>query len=94
MTHGWQEGRNPNALFDVVGYLANYADVDAANVNPLLHYDQFGWREGRDPSVAFDTTAYLAAYPDVAAADINPLTHFLRFGADEGRSAFADGVWG
>ena len=54
-TIGWQEGRNPNALFDTAGYLATYADVAAAHVNPLDHYSQFGWHEGRDPSVGFDT---------------------------------------
>jgi hypothetical protein len=94
MTVGWTEGRNPNALFDVNGYLATYTDVAAAHVNPLTHYNEFGRQEGRDPSVAFDTTAYLAAYPDVAAAHVNPLTHFLQFGIHEGRSPFADGVWG
>ena len=26
-TLGWQEGRNPNALFDTSGYLATYTDV-------------------------------------------------------------------
>ena len=93
-TVGWKEGRNPNALFDVNGYLANYKDVAAAHINPLDHYDQFGWHEGRDPSVNFDTTSYLAAYADVAAAHINPLTHFLQFGIHEARSTFADSVWG
>ena len=73
-TVGWQEGRNPNALFDVNGYLATYTDV---HTNPLDHYNQFGWHEGRDPSVGFDTTSYLAAYADVNAAHVNPLTHFL-----------------
>ena len=53
---GWQEGRNPNALFDTSGYLATYADVAAAGVNPLDHYNAVGWHEGRDPSVGFDTT--------------------------------------
>ena len=91
---GWKEGRNPNALFDTNGYLATYADVKAAGVNPLDHYHQSGWHEGRDPSVGFDTTDYLANYPDVAAAHIDPLAHFLRLGIHEGRSAFADGVWG
>ncbi len=94
MTVGWTEGRNPNAFFDTNGYLANYADVDAANVNPLVHYSEFGWHEGRDPSVGFDTTSYLAAYPDVQAANVNPLVHFLHFGINEGRSAFPDGIWG
>ena len=91
---GWREGRNPHALFDVNGYRATYADVAAADVNPLDHYNLFGWHEGRDPSVGFDTTSYLAAYPDVAAAHVNPLTHFLQFGIHEGRLPFADGVWG
>jgi hypothetical protein len=68
--------------------------VDAANVNPLVHYSAFGWHEGRDPSTGFDTTSYLAAYPDVQAAGVNPLAHFLAFGVHEGRSAFPDGVWG
>ena len=88
------EGRNPNALFDTAGYLATYADVAAAHVNPLEHYNQFGWREGRDPSVGFDTTSYLAAYPDVAAAQRQSADAFLPYGSHEGRSAFADGVWG
>ncbi|GBU18865.1 MULTISPECIES: Ig-like domain-containing protein [Methylobacterium] len=92
--HGWHEGRNPNAVFDTKGYLAAYADVRAANVDPLLHYDTNGWREGRDPSAAFDTRAYEATYGDVAAANVNPLTHYLTNGALEGRSAFADGHFG
>ena len=37
-TIGWNEGRNPNALFDIGGYLAAYADVAAAHINPLDHY--------------------------------------------------------
>ena len=59
------------------GYLAHYADVAAAGVNPLDHYKAFGWHEGRDPSAGFDTLGYLAANPDVAAAGVNPLDHFL-----------------
>ena len=86
-TFGWHEGRNPNALFDTAGYLAHYADVAAAGVNPLEHYNTFGWHEGRDPSVGFDTSSYLAAYPDVAAAQVNPLEHFLQFGVHDQRRA-------
>ena len=91
-THGWREGRNPNALFDTHGYLTAYGDVAAANVNPLDHDHRHGW--GRDPSTGFDTTAHLAAYPDVAAAHVDPLVHFLQSGRHDGRSAFADGTWG
>ena len=90
---GWHEGRNPNAWFDTAGYLAHYADVAAAGVNPLEHYELFGWKEGRDPSAGFDTLGYLAANPDVAAANVNPLDHFLQFGIYEGRQAVNDGVW-
>jgi hypothetical protein len=92
-THGWHEGRDPNAFFDTAGYLAHYADVAAAGINPLEHYEQWGWKEGRDPSTAFDTLAYLAANPDVAAAHVSPLDHFLQSGFHEGRMAINDGLW-
>ena len=91
---GWHEGRNPNAWFDTAGYLAHYADVAAAGINPLDHYEQFGWQEGRDPSAVFDTLGYLAANPDVAAADVNPLDHYLQFGIYEGRQVVNDAMWG
>ncbi|MEP9403196.1 hypothetical protein [Sphingomonas sp. VNH70] len=48
--HGWREGRRPNAFFDPAYYLANNADVRAANMDPLQHYEQFGVYEGRRPS--------------------------------------------
>ena len=92
--NGFQEGRNPNAFFDVAGYLQAYPDVLAAGVNPLTHYNRFGAAEGRDPSGAFDTSMYLAANPDVQAAGVNPLQHYIEFGALEGRSAFGDGRFG
>jgi len=81
-------------VFDTAGYLAHYADVRAAGIDPLQHYELFGWREGRDPSASFDTQGYLAANPDVAAAGVNPLDHYLMFGIYEGRVAVNDGVWG
>lgn len=90
-TFGWHEGRDPNAFFDVKGYLSAYADVKAAGIDPLQHYDLFGWREGRDPSKDFDTRQYESHYADVSAARVDPLLHYLQFGALEGRSTFADG---
>ncbi|GJD48246.1 hypothetical protein OPKNFCMD_0963 [Methylobacterium crusticola] len=92
-TLGWREGRDPNAAFDTRGYLAAYADVAAAGIDPLLHYDQFGWRENRDPSRQLDTSAYLAANPDVAGAGIDPMLHYLQFGAREGRASLDDGAF-
>lgn len=82
---GWQEGRDPNAWFDLDYYLANNQDVAAAGVNPAEHYLRFGWTEHRDPSAAFSSDAYLAANPDVAAAGVNPLEHYLHFGIAENR---------
>ncbi len=56
--YGWKEGRNPNALFDVKGYLATYGDVAAAGVNPLDHYHTSGLEGGTRPSSPnFDTTS-------------------------------------
>ena len=43
-------------LFDTRFYLARNADVSAAGVSALDHYDTFGWREGRDPNAFFDST--------------------------------------
>jgi hypothetical protein len=83
--YGWQEGRDPNALFSTRGYLAEYGDVRAAGFNPLDHYHVSGWREGRDPSAGFDTAFYLRTNPDVAAANTDPLHHFLLHGEAEGR---------
>ncbi|MET0428252.1 MAG: hypothetical protein ABW026_07110, partial [Microvirga sp.] len=93
-TFGWHEGRNPNAVFDVNGYLKAYADVRAANVDPLAHYDSFGWKEGRDPSAGFDTKGYLGHNADVAAAQLDPMLHYLQYGALEGRGTYADGLFG
>ena len=84
-TYGWQEGRNPDRLFDTNGYLAANMDVYAAKINPLSHYDQNGWKEGRDPSASFDNEQYLLNNHDVKTAGIDPLTHFLQYGIKEGR---------
>jgi lysophospholipase L1-like esterase len=92
-TYGWHEGRNPNAVFDTNGYLAAYADVAAAGMNPLTHYDTYGWHEGRDPSANFDTAGYLTHYTDVAAAHIDPMSQYIEYGAAQARSTFADGIF-
>jgi len=86
-TFGRDEGRDPNAFFDTMGYIA--ANGLAAQLDPLDHYHQVGFREGRDPGPDFDTTLYLIHNPDVAAAGVDPLQHFLQFGRAEGRQAFA-----
>jgi hypothetical protein len=75
-----------NVSFDSLFYLSQNADVAAAGVDPLEHYNIFGWHEGRDPNPYFDTSAYLAANPDVAAAGVNPYEHYNTFGWQEGRN--------
>lgn len=67
-------------LFDRTYYLAQNPDVKAANVDPLLHFDQYGWKEDRDPSLLFSNAKYLAANPDVKAAGVDPLLHYMSFG--------------
>ena len=81
-------------MFDTKGYLGAYADVRAAGMDPLAHYDLYGWKEGRDPSASFDTKAYESHYADVKAAGIDPMLHYLENGSIEGRSTFADGAFG
>ena len=71
-----------------VGTCRPIRDVDAADINPLVHYHQFGWREGRDASADFDTTLYLQNNPDVKAANVDPLEHYLAFGQFEGRKTY------
>ena len=46
-TTGWREGRDPSADFSTNGYLQRYADVRAADVNPLFHFAVYGKAEGR-----------------------------------------------
>ncbi len=78
------------AEFDVEYYLATYADVAAAGVDPFEHFMTFGWREGRNPSKRFIMAPYLEANPDIAAAGVNPFAHYIVTGRGEGRSLKID----
>lgn len=75
-----------SGLFDEMGYLASYPDVEANGTDPITHYLRFGAAEGRVPSTDFDVERYLAEYPDIEDAGINPLLHFIKHGAAEGRN--------
>jgi glycosyltransferase involved in cell wall biosynthesis len=74
-------------LFDPHYYLANYADVRQADIDPIHHYVKNGAQEGRNPSLDFNTIFYLQQYPDVEKSGMNPLIHFIRFGKQEYRIA-------
>jgi hypothetical protein len=75
-----------SGLFDPSWYLATYADVKAAGVDPLKHYMIFGGFEARDPGPHFSSAHYLRLYQDVKAAGLNPLLHYLTAGWEEKRS--------
>ena len=91
---GWKEGRVHSLDFDLREYLANYLDVAAAKVDPLMHFLQFGAGEGRLPFAppseliaanGFDYVHYLQHNPDVTAAHSDPFAHFQTVGWKEGR---------
>jgi hypothetical protein len=46
-SNGWKELRSPSPGFSVVDYYAFYPDVQAANINPFMHYLAQGRHEGR-----------------------------------------------
>lgn len=78
--------------FDPDWYMAAYADVVKAGIDPFEHYVSHGKGEGRYPTQAaseealgFDRAWYLAAYPDVAASGQDPYMHWLAYGKAEGR---------
>lgn len=73
-------------LFDPTWYLAQYPDVAATDIDPVIHYMTRGAQEGRNPNPYFDSAAYLQHNPDVAKARFNPFFHFIFFGAREGRN--------
>jgi len=74
-----------SGLFDAEWYFANYSDVDASGLDPIVHYLQLGAKEGRDPHPLFDSDWYLANNPEVLEAGLNPLLHYLESGAVQGR---------
>ncbi len=78
-------------LFDADWYLATYADVAEARLDPAVHYVTEGGLEGRDPGPEFSSSRYLKANRDVAQSGLNPLVHYLEHGLAEGRSAGGSG---
>ena len=65
-------------------YTERYADVSAANIDPLQHYLLYGWLENRQPSNKFDPSFYLSLYKDTPK-DSNPLIMFFKDGLLDGR---------
>jgi len=84
-----------SGLFDAAWYSAQYPDVQAADIAPLVHFHRHGWREHRKPNAYFDPEWYLQHYPDVGGAGMNPLLHYIRHGDLEGRRPawYFDPAW-
>jgi hypothetical protein len=77
------------ALIDTSFYLSHNADVAAAGLNAVQHFETFGWHEGRAPNALFDVNYYLSHNPDVAASGMDPLLHYATMGWKEGRDPSA-----
>jgi S-layer protein len=96
LNYGWKEGRNPNSVFDTSYYLLQNSDVQAAGINPLVHFERWGAAEGRAPSAAFvsssnfDEARYLTDNPDVADAGMDAFAHYALYGWQEARSAYTN----
>jgi O-antigen biosynthesis protein len=65
-------------LFDAAWYLAEYADVARAGVDPLDHFVSAGAFEGRNPGPNFNTKKHLRRYPLLKDSGVNPLVHYVR----------------
>src|SRR5579875_3386046 len=89
MSHGTADlehaALHASGLFLAAWYLACYADVAAAGIDPLTHFCAAGWREGRHPNPYFDPAWYLTQNPDLRQDGMNPLLHYVRDGEHEGR---------
>lgn len=78
-----------DVLIDDGVYESNNPDVEAAGIDPDLHYLTSGEDEGRKPNEHFDPAYYEAHNPDVEAAGMSPLRHFAQYGWQEGRNPSA-----
>ncbi len=74
-----------SGLFDQDWYLSNNLDVDAAGVNPLLHYVRFGAAEYRAPNQVFEPRWYQEAYGS-SKSEKNPLLHYIEKGIAKGNN--------
>ena len=72
-------------------YLAMYADVRSAGLDPVDHFCGVGWSERRNPATWFDTAYYMRANTDIADSGINPFWHYLVEGRKEGRKPHRPG---
>lgn len=72
-------------LFDPLFYLNCYADVRAANLDPLEHFISYGISELRDPCASFSSSGYFYRFPDAKATSLSAIEHYLNIGRLLGR---------
>lgn len=86
---------SPNSLFDDDWYLAQYPDLAACNLPPLVHYILSGSMEGRAPGPLFNPKWYEGTYPEAKLSDAGPLSYHFRIGRALGNNpnALFDTAW-
>lgn len=100
LEYGLSEGRQMNALIDVVKYRELYPDLNAAFGDDwdayLNHYLTYGALEGRDSGTRFNALDYAGRYSDLQAAYGNDIlalyNHYVTYGLKENREARAESV--
>ena len=75
MSQGWKEGRDPSTDFSTQFYLEEYPDIDAAGINPLLHYALFGRVEGRRARGGEPSRLALSPEADLVPEHLSPVMH-------------------
>ncbi len=93
LTVGWQYHFDPSPDFSISQYLLANPDIQAAGINPLLHYIKKGIAEGRScksnnyellkKSAFFDEKQYRDRYGKELGI-YSPLEHYLLFGWKKG----------
>jgi hypothetical protein len=84
LSHGSQEGRNPNPFFDSPYYCHEANLTKAHSIFPLLHYLEVGIRLQLRTSPHFDPSYYLTQHPELATSGLAPLEYYLRHGRQLG----------
>ncbi len=93
MTFGLSEGRQMNAMIDIVQYKENYQDLQDAFGDDwdayVAHYLTYGAFEHRDNGTDFDPLDYLTRYSDLQTALGNDILaayrHYEEYGKQENR---------
>ncbi len=75
LSTGWKEGVDPCTLFSIDFYNRANPDIEAALINPLLHYLKSGYKEGLSPHFLIDTGYYL--HKSGLDRSCNVLKHYL-----------------